>query len=115
MTDIIFIPRSIEEKPEKEGFYFTLYSDGRNGNNWFKDGKWLDEILSGNPTEITHWLKETDRKEYIRQIEESMVSIDALQRLIAGMKKKNFREFAILEEVEKYLNEPELLHKIFRY
>lgn len=45
-----------DELPGKDDFYFTIHS-GRPANNWLRNGKWLDEILSGNPSSVTHWLR----------------------------------------------------------
>jgi hypothetical protein len=56
-TKTIYIPVSVaDELPEKDGFYYTLIGD-ETGNNWFKNGKWLDEILGKRESAITHWLK----------------------------------------------------------
>lgn len=54
--NIVYVPVSVATPPDKDGFYFTL-SDGRTGNNWYKDGKWIDEIMNGGKTIVTHWLK----------------------------------------------------------
>lgn len=40
------------------------------------------------------------------------VSVDSMKRLIADMKKKNFREEIIVEEVEKWLDDPQTLMKV---
>ncbi len=37
-----------DDLPKKDGFYYTI-QEGREANNWFKDGKWVDEMLSGKP------------------------------------------------------------------
>lgn len=46
-----------KKMPTEDGFYYTI-DGGRTANNWFKNVKWLDEILSGKPTGVTHWLRE---------------------------------------------------------
>jgi hypothetical protein len=62
MTDTIFIPRPIEEKPEKDGYYACLNNEVTLGRE-FLNGNWI-----GQNWGFTHWLQPIDRKEYIRQI-----------------------------------------------
>jgi hypothetical protein len=75
MTDTIFIPRPIEEKPEKDGRYYVI-NEGTGESNFvaFFEGNW--EFAGNNATKevrerYTHFLVFTDRKEYIRQIAEN--------------------------------------------
>lgn len=54
-----YLPTPISKPPTEDGFYFTLMGE-QTGNNWFKEGRWLDEILNSRPTEVTHWLRPVD-------------------------------------------------------
>lgn len=46
-----------DELPTKDGFYFTFTIANREANNWFKDGKWIDEIMNRKPSTVVSWLK----------------------------------------------------------
>lgn len=58
--ETVYVPVSVmEELPKSDGFYFTLSGENR-GNNWFRNGKWIDEILNNKPSKVTHWLKQSE-------------------------------------------------------
>lgn len=58
--ETVYVSVSVmEELPKSDDFYFTM-SGEHSGNNWFRNGKWIDEILSNKPSQVTHWLKQSE-------------------------------------------------------
>lgn len=56
--DTVYVPVSVKDGlPDQDGFYYCIFENNRTGNNWFKDGKWMDSILSSKESDVTFWLK----------------------------------------------------------
>lgn len=63
MTEELFIKTPISEKPEKEGDYHVLLSNGFIGNVHFNGNSW-----HFHQSVYTHWLRPVSKKEYVEQI-----------------------------------------------
>ncbi len=74
MTDTIYLPTPIEEKPEKDGKYLCCHEGKYEYCSFVKAFGEFGDISTGgrfftvHPTYYSHWLKPVSKKEFVREI-----------------------------------------------
>ena len=105
----VYLPVSVKKRrPEKDGFYYVIFKNGDEGNDWYKDGQWFSEEQTAHPNEVTHYLKEQslfvldrgEMEELLKDVFDHAIEWNDLEQSarVQGGYKKNY-----IENKEEYI------------